>query len=108
MNKKYAFFLSFFFSVFGGCATLPTDFERIESHAYSDTGNTRFGKLISPQVMVHPEKSGFHLLNNGLDAFVARVLLVRSAERSIDVQYYLYHNDLIGKLFTTSFIKNYA
>jgi cardiolipin synthase C len=55
--------------------------------------------------MVHPGESGFHLLNNGLDAFVARVLLVHFAERSIDVQYYLYHNDLVGRLFTDQLLK---
>ncbi len=97
--------LVFIVFVLGGCATLPTDFERLESHAYSDTENTRFGKLISPRAMVHPGESGFHLLSNGLDAFVARVVLIHSAERSIDVQYYLYHNDLVGRLFTDQLLK---
>jgi len=44
-------------------------------------------------------------LGNGLDAFVARAILSQYAERSIDVQYYLYHNDLVGKLFTDLLIK---
>ena len=35
----------------------------------------------------------FHLLDDGLDAFVARAVLANHAERSIDVQYYLYHDD---------------
>jgi putative cardiolipin synthase len=46
-----------------------------------------------------PGKSGFYLLDNGLDAFVARVALARAAERSIDAQYYLLHDDLTGALF---------
>jgi len=49
---------------------------------------------------VHPGESGFHLLGNGLDAFVARAVLAHVAERSIDVQYYLYHDDLVGRLLT--------
>jgi putative cardiolipin synthase len=82
-----------------GCATLPKDFERPVSHAYTDTEDTSFGRARADERAAHPGKSGFHLLGNGLDAFVARVILARNAERSIDVQYYLYHGDLIGRLF---------
>ena len=88
-----------------GCATLPKDFERPESYAYTDTANTSFGKAVSDKAAAHPGKSGFHLLGNGLDAFVARALLVHYAERSIDVQYYLYHDDLVGRLFTDQLVK---
>jgi putative cardiolipin synthase len=83
-----------------GCATLPEDFDRHESHALTDTQNTLFGKLLADEKADHPGKSGFHLLANGLDAFVARAVLANHAERSIDVQYYLYHPDLVGKLFS--------
>jgi len=47
----------------------------------------------------HPDKSGFWLLGNGLDAYAARILLAEAAERTIDVQYYLYHNDLKPERF---------
>ncbi len=87
MRVSYATILIFIVFVLGGCATLPTDFERLESHAYSDTENTIFGKEISPRAMAHPGDSGFHLLSNGIVACVARVLLIHSAERCIDVQY---------------------
>jgi len=53
----------------------------------------------------HPGKSGFRLLGNGLDAFVARAVLAALAERSIDVQYYLYHDDLVARLFTDQLLK---
>jgi putative cardiolipin synthase len=83
-----------------GCATLPKDFDRPQSHALTDTENTLFGKLLANEKADHPGKSGFHLLPEGLDAFVARAVLANHAERSIDAQYYLYHDDLVGKLFT--------
>jgi putative cardiolipin synthase len=53
----------------------------------------------------HPGKSGYYLLDNGLDAFVARAVLANRAARSIDAQYYLYHDDLTGKLFTDLLLK---
>jgi putative cardiolipin synthase len=91
--------------LFSGCATLPKDFERPVSYAFTDTGDNRLGKARLHEKEAHPGQSGFLLLANGLDAFVARALLAHYAERSIDVQYYLYHNDLVGRLFTDLLLK---
>jgi putative cardiolipin synthase len=83
------------------CATLPENVARKETFAYPDTVDTRLGREISREEAAHPPgESGFHLLGNGLDAFVARAVLAQFAERSIDVQYYLYHDDRVGRLFT--------
>jgi putative cardiolipin synthase len=89
----------------GGCATLPKDFERPASYAYTDTDNTDFGKNRQDEKAAHPGQSGFLLLGNGLDAFVARALLAHFAERSIDVQYYLFHDDLTGRLLIDQLLK---
>ena len=88
-----------------GCATLPEDFDKPASYALTDTGDTLFGRGVSKQAKEHPGKSGFFLLGNGLDAFVARAVLSHYAERSIDVQYYLFHNDLVGKLLVDQLLK---
>ena len=88
-----------------GCASLPTNFERPESYAYTDTETTEIGRALSDKKSAHPDQSGFYLLGNGLDAFVARALLAHFSERSIDVQYYLYHDDLVARLFTDQLLK---
>ncbi len=93
------------FLLMSGCATLPEDFERPMSYAYIDTDDTRLGRSRLDEKTAHPGQSGFLLLGNGLDAFVARAVLAQAAERSIDVQYYLYHNDLTGRLFTNELLK---
>ena len=87
-------------SLVTACATLPENFRRNETLAYPDTGDTLLGREVSRQAAAHPGESGFYLLGNGLDAFVARAVLARLAERSIDVQYYLYHDDLVGRLLS--------
>jgi len=87
-----------------GCATVPDNVDRQASHAYDDTTDTSLGRAISAKAAAHPGQSGFLLLPSGLDAFVARVALANGAERSIDAQYYLYHNDLIGHLFTKALV----
>lgn len=55
--------------------------------------------LISTLIAPNSEESGFVLLDNGLDAFAARAILAESAQQSIDAQYYLLHDDLVGRLF---------
>ncbi len=91
--------------VLSGCATLPENVNRTPSSAYIDTGNTTIGSVIASSVAEHSGLSGFLLLDTGLDAFVARAVLSRFAERSIDVQYYLYHDDLVGRLFTNQLVQ---
>ena len=97
--------MAVFLVAVAGCATLPTDFERPPSYGFVDTRETDIGRTVAPELAAHPGKSGFHLLSSGLDAFVARAVLAHFAERSLDVQYYLYHDDLVGRLFTHQLLK---
>jgi len=92
-------------SLLVGCASLPTQFERPVSTAFTDTQGTALGKDVARRQAGHGDQSGFHLLGNGLDAFVARALMAHQAERSLDVQYYLYHKDLVGSLFSYQLLK---
>lgn len=48
--------------------------------------------------MAQPTLSGVRLLHDGKDAFAARVLLMRAARRTLDIQYYIWHDDLSGSL----------
>ena len=38
------------------------------------------------------------LVQDNLDAFAARALSARSAARSLDLQYYIWHDDFTGRL----------
>ena len=85
----------------GGCTNLPKNVQRIESRAFTTTETTLIGAHIKETLQSHPEtKTGFYPLSNGLDAMATRLALINAAQKSIDVQYYLYHNDLVGQLFT--------
>lgn len=44
------------------------------------------------------KKNGLILLSENLDAFAARALTARGAERSLDLLYYIWHSDLTGQL----------
>jgi len=81
-----------------GCASLPGKVERTESRAVVNTADTRLAKVFDPAVAAHPERSGVRALQSAEDAFAARILLARRADRSLDVQYYIWRNDTTGKL----------
>ena len=42
--------------------------------------------------------NGVHTLGDGTDAFAARIALIDAATRSLDLQYYIWHDDLTGGL----------
>lgn len=105
-RSKVIFFVTILvLFLMAGCASLPTDFERPESHAFTDTGQTPIGKALQKGKLDHPGQSGFYLLADGLDAFVARAVLAQIAQRSIDAQYYMIHDDVVGSLFVDQLIK---
>ena len=88
-----------------GCASLPDNTDRATSYAYTNTADTFLGRDLMKKTAANPGKSGFRLLESGLDAFVARAVLAHVAEKSIDAQYYLFHDDLTGKLFMDQLLK---
>ena len=81
-----------------GCASLPPLAHRTASTAFLDTDGTRLGAGVTPLAQAHPGLSGIYPLVDGRDAFAARALLAHRAERSLDLQYYIWRNDLTGVL----------
>jgi putative cardiolipin synthase len=88
-----------------GCASLPANVERPVSYALRDTQDTAWAIDLADEKAANPGKSGFHLLGQGKEAFLARVALIHYAERSVDVQYFHFHDDLVGHLFTEKLLK---
>lgn len=83
---------------FSGCVSLPEDFQRKPSHALTDTDQTRLGRSVATLLVEHPGESGFHALGQGLDAFYARVALIQAADKTLDLQYYIWRDDLTGRV----------
>ena len=83
---------------------LPSLEDRNPSVALTDTGATRLGRAVSPLVAAHPGVSGIHPLQDAREAFAARALLAGVADRSLDVQYYIWRKDLTGTLLFASLV----
>jgi putative cardiolipin synthase len=82
----------------GGCARLPALDGRPASVALGDTADTRLGEAVLPFTEARPGLSGVVPLADGRDAFAARAELADAAERTLDVQYYIWRDDMSGTL----------
>ena len=82
-----------------GCATtIPRDYKRTESTAYAKPGETELGRFFQSEIAEHPGESGVILLSTGEWGFRARAGLSNQAEKSIDVQYYIWETDTAGTI----------
>ncbi len=79
-----------------GCASLPDEVDRPISTAIEDHESTTLGKLFSEEEALHPCQSGFFIASNSVNAFRTRIAMIRLAERSLDVQYYIWDADTTG------------
>ena len=85
-------------ALLSGCAALPTLAGRSQTRALDNTAETRLGRASVAPAKAHPGQSGVLALAEGREAFATRMLLAEAAERSLDVQYYIWHADLTGTL----------
>src|SRR5688572_1630871 len=90
--------LGLFFGIVGAVNQLPSLAGRAESTALVASVDTAIGRAIGPKVAANPGLSGIHQLKEARNAFAARLLLADGAERSLDVQYYIWRHDTSGDL----------
>ena len=81
-----------------GCMTLDRNTPRTPSSALNPT-ESRLTSLGQTWAGIAPEDaalSAFRLLPSSLEAFAARVAAIDAAERTLDLQYYIFHTDDTG------------
>ena len=78
------------------CAGLPPRPELPPEHALQDTSDTALARGLAPRLASHPGQAVFYPLLSGTDAFAMRIALARTAQRSLDVQYYIFEPDNTG------------
>jgi putative cardiolipin synthase len=91
--------------VLGACASVEFDQPKRESHAVGEANDSNLSQSIQPLIAKHPGKSGFYLQSDGIDALAARFVMASKAEASIDAQYYLITDDMVGYLFIGSLLQ---
>lgn len=88
-------------TVISGCVSLPgADFPRTASVALSHPEETRLGRRFEVAARDHKGNSGFHIIPAGADGFLVRMQMINAAERSLDLQYFIFRGDETGRLLT--------
>lgn len=86
-------------AMLAGCASLPNSNNKTASLAFTAPYETALGKIAqasTPEGNV--DRSGFRLIPLGAFAFNTRMELIRRAQRTLDLQYYVIANDESGHM----------
>jgi putative cardiolipin synthase len=88
-----------------GCASAPKDYPRTASTAHPDHAGTAIGRYVEEAAARHPGKSGFAMIRYGRNAFTNRVALSDLAEKTLDLQYYIWEPDDTGRLLAERLLR---
>ncbi len=88
-----------------GCATVPKEYPRNPSTAFTGYTTTSLGRLFEEAATQHPGESGFSIIRDGRWAFTARVALTELAEKSLDLQYYIWEQDETGRILAERLVR---
>lgn len=90
----------------GACSTLPKNTIQPVEYAFSTpTDQTHLARIVLPLREKYPQLTGYHLLADPLEALAARLHLIDAAEKTLDLQYYIWDNDKIGALALDGIIR---
>ncbi|MEO7208417.1 MAG: phospholipase D family protein [Steroidobacteraceae bacterium] len=78
--------------VLAGCAGLPRHVHKIPSEAFQHPETTTLGRIVVADE-IGKNLSGFRLLSSGEAALASLITLADHAERTLDIQYYIIHED---------------
>ncbi len=67
--------------------------------------DSAFGRSVQAQAAPHQGQSGFRLLSDSTEAFTARAELIRNAQRSLDLQYYIIHDGISTRMLANELLK---
>jgi hypothetical protein len=91
--------------VTAGCATVRRDVPVVLSTAWDRPAETALGREYLRELAAYPGHSGFYVLDDGREAFLARAALAENAERTLDLQYYLVGEDATADILLLRLIR---
>ena len=91
--------------LFNGCTSLPKDYPRTPSTAFQDCESTSIGIRCAIMESELPGESGFTIIRYPRPAFTARIMLTELAEKSLDVQYYIWEADATGRILAERLVR---
>ena len=82
-----------------GCAQ-PLSTTKTATYSNVDNYNTTLLQKTLPYIQSNPNKTAFYPLGDGQAALLARLAIIESAQKTVDVQYYIYRDDATSHLLT--------
>lgn len=61
--------------------------------------------IVDAEIAAHPDRTGVYILDTGEEALLARAWLADHAERSIEVQYFIWSSDNVGILASEALLR---
>jgi putative cardiolipin synthase len=91
-------------AILHGCAGLPpgADFPKTASVALTHPEDTSLGRQFAIAAHEHGEYSAFRVISVGVDGFRLRMQMIDAAQRTLDLQYYIFRGDETGRMLTDS------
>ena len=77
----------------------PT-FQKTRHSALAHPEETRLGRQFENAAHEHDGNSGFRIIPVGADGFLVRMQMINAAERTLDLQYFIFRGDETGRLLT--------
>jgi putative cardiolipin synthase len=89
-----------------GCASLPPGaaFPKVASVAFAHPEETHLGAQFAGLAREHDGNSGFRIITAGVDGFLTRAQMIGAAERTLDLQYYIFRGDETGRLLSEALL----
>ncbi|MDF2152968.1 phospholipase D family protein [Vibrio sp. CAU 1672] len=94
--------LSCIFGLLTACASIEprNPSEKSTSFHFGYQSESTLADFFATDLHDRSSETGFYPLAQGHDALLARIALIESAEKSLDLQYYIYRNDETSQLIT--------
>lgn len=94
-------------AVLSACSTLPpgSDYPRTVSVALVHPQETTLGRQLQAATLEHEGRSGFRFLSRGTDGFLTRMQMIGAAEKTLDLQYFIFRGDDTGRLLTDAALR---
>jgi cardiolipin synthase C len=93
--------------ILAGCATLPpgSEYPKITTVALAHPEETILGAQFASLARNHDGYSGYRIITLGVDGFLTRAQMIGAAERTLDLQYYIFRGDQTGRLLTEALLR---
>ena len=89
------------------CVSAPpgSHYPKRASVAFAESEQTRVGRQWGEAARDHPNNSAFRIVSVGVDGFATRIQMIDSAERALDLQYFIFRQDTTGTDITAALLR---